>query len=777
MQSWMIVSAVAVFSCGWLPTLLPLLWLVAASGLLGLALLWARSRWLGILLVISVSCSYASYWGASLMGARLPVALEGQELHVTALVLEPPQWSESAFGASRQRFSSNVWLQQCQPPTEHCRLYLGKVLLSYYGETRLRAGQYWQFIVSLKQPRGLANPAGYNVEAWLAQHRFVATGSVRDRDLQQLPLPRPLSLLHQQWRQGIADALQAAFPVQAQRSVLLALSTGDRSAIDPGLWQAMQRYGLNHLVVISGLHVGLIAAVIFGLSRPLGRRSAHLLAAAAALVYSALAGFSLPTLRALVMLASVQLVAIAGRKIRPLRTLSLALLVIALVDPLATHSAGFWLSFAAVGLIFYLRAMHPQLSPRQFGLVLQLLLSMCMGLLASYWYGGLGVLAPLANLLAVPILAVWLVPLCMLAACLLPVSEVLAIGLWRLAALPVDVFVWLDRHLQARNWDAWLHYQPTLGELLAYAAALLLLLAGRQLPYRWLAVALLCLGMLLRNSQGAVQNLEVWVLDVGQGLAVVLQTRNRTIVYDTGAGDPAGPNMATAVLIPFLEQRRVEEIDLLVISHRDQDHASGVYSLHRRFPVATTLVGDRPFPGVSDQVLCQRGLHWPLGELNIEVFGPGPGMPATSSNNRSCVLRISWGGFAILLPGDVDANQERSLVLRWGQRLRSDILLVSHHGSRSSSSSPFLAAVQPEYAVLSRGYRNRFGHPHPEVIAGLTRRHIAICDTAAHGALGFEVAAGVITQVYGWRHKRSYYWSGAASPVCARAYNDALVMQ
>ncbi|MEP5765572.1 MAG: DNA internalization-related competence protein ComEC/Rec2 [Halieaceae bacterium] len=770
----MIVSAAAVFAIGWMPVLLPLPALFAA-GLTALlaCLCWPRSRLTLGLTALLAGASYATWWGEDLLQSRLPSQMEDTALEVIALVLEPPARRTFSHGGSRQRFPATLELLSCPVASGDCPQQLKPVLLSYYGDKPIKAGERWRFTVKLKQPRGLSNPGSFNYESWLAQNAVVATGYAREKGARRLSAASGVSRPHQRWRQRVADAIDQEFGGRAEHGVLLALSTGDRSAINPEQWQQFQRFGLNHLVVISGLHVGLVAGLGFLLGRVLGRRWAHGMAAATALLYSALAGFAMPTLRALIMLASVQLGALLGRKIRPARSMTLALFAVALVDPLATHGVGFWLSFGAVACIFYLRHMHPGLGGLQLTLLLQLLLSIAMGVVASFWFGGIGWLAPLANLLAVPILTFYLAPLCLLAACCLFFEPELALLLWQWAALPVQGFYWINHALADLQWPLWLHLRPSLWAILAFVLGLLWLLARSGTPLRWLAVVLLCMPLLPLRSGLAPGVMEVWLLDVGQGLAAVVQTQDRVVVYDTGAGDPAGPNMASSVLIPFLESRGIDAIDLLIISHGDRDHASGVASLQRRFPIAETWYGDQPFKGFAGQQACRAGTSRRWHELEMRQLWPPASLVGISSNNRSCVVQLRFGSFSLLLPGDIEAHVERHLVREQALELEAEVLVVPHHGSRSSSSSPFLGAVSPDVALLSRGYRNRFGHPHREVMARYQRRGISVCDTAEHGALQIIVHSDRVHKITSWRQQRAYYWSGIASTACAPAYNGA----
>ena len=634
---------------------------------------------------------------------------------------------------------------------------MGKLLLSYYGQRSLSAGQRWRFHVRLKRPWGLANPGSFNYQSWLAQHGYAGTGYVRDEPIELLG-SAPDIAWYQLWRQRVTDSIRDHFSDQSERGLLLALSTGDRSAIRARDWERFQHLGLNHLVVISGLHVGLVAGIGFFLGGFVSRTGAHIGAVVLALSYAAVAGFALPTVRALAMLASVQLVSLCGRQLSPLRSLSLALLVVAVLQPLASHSAGFWLSFGAVALIFYLHAQWPGLRPWQFALLMQVSLSLIMGLAASYWFGGVGWLAPLANLIAIPIVSMWIVPLCLLASLLAGLHEPAAVSLWSLAAQPLHGMMALEQWWGDGHSAPWLVFQPELMTLLGILVAVLLLLAHRAVPMKWMSILLLL--PLLHNGRELEPRtaLEIWVLDVGQGLSLLIRTDEGAMVYDTGAGDPEGPNMASAVLLPLLRQLRIDALDLLVVSHGDLDHAAGAKTLRKALSIAHSYAGDSDEVGGLPAQRCRAGQVLRLGSLQIQVLWPPAEVSKLRSNNLSCVLSVRYQDFRLLLPGDIESRVEYALLRQDRQALAADVLLAPHHGSQTSSSGAFLTAVRPELAIMSRGYQNRFGHPHSSVLERYRRCGITVADTARDGAALIRVdRSGEYTVQY-WRKLKRYYW-------------------
>ena len=346
-----------------MPALPPLLLTFSTLSCSLLLLLLRRAAFSWFLLGLCLGFCYGTIRGLDLLAQRLPAELEGSTVALTGMIVEPPQLRTFSGGGQRQRFTFVLQQPGCLQVGVSCLQTGSKILLSYYGDLPLEAGQRWSVQAKLRRPWGLANPGSFNYQSWLAQNRFSATGYVRQQGMSLRSAAAIMPLPHQHLRQQLLVQLRRLQLPEGPRGVLQALTIGDRSAINYQHWRLLQSYGLNHLVVISGLHVGLVAAVGFYLGLLLGRLlvlmrfidqasvAAHVLATLMGLAYSAMAGFALPTVRALVMLTCVQLVVLLRRRIKPARSLLVALLAVALLDPLATHNAGFWLSFGAVALI------------------------------------------------------------------------------------------------------------------------------------------------------------------------------------------------------------------------------------------------------------------------------------------------------------------------------------------------------------------------------------------------------------------------------------------
>ncbi len=631
--------------------------------------------------------------------------------------------------------------------------------LSWYrGAPRLAAGERWRLSVRLKPPHGFSNPGGFDYERWLFQQGVAATGHVTDADSAVRLDMGPGGQWLNRWRQGLRDRLDALLPSGPAAALVKALVIGDRGGIDPQQWEVFARTGTSHLIAISGLHVGLVAGVVFGLVRFgwshvawLVRRFAAPRAAAfaallAAVAYAGMAGFAISTQRALVMLSVVLVAVIAGRTLRPLSGLGLALLAVLLLDPSSVLSFGFWLSFGAVAVLLYALAQRSgsSVAPMHWG---RAQWAVAIGLLPMLllFFGRASVVAPAVNLLLVPLFGL-LLPLILLASglalaeswawALVPVTLVLDAGYGALAEIAAMPLAGLGLGGRA----AWVWF--------AAAGGVLLLLAPRGVPARWLGLVLLLPLVLARAPLPARGEAELTMLDVGQGLAVVVRTAGHTLVYDTGPRFPSGFNTGSAVIAPYLRYGDVTDVDLVMVSHADQDHAGGLPGLSEAIPLRRVMSGEAgelswlagdeeaPWPAAEP---CRAGMGWAWDGVHFRVLHP-TASSAEEGNDASCVLHVATGGASVLLTGDIEAGVESELVAG-GADLSADVLLAPHHGSDSSSTEPFLRAVAPDWIWFSAGYVNRFGFPSAPVLDRVRALGIATANTASDGAVSLRLPA------------------------------------
>lgn len=653
-----------------------------------------------------------------------------------------------------------------------------RLRLSWYrSEAMPVAGERWRLTVRLKRPNGFQNPGGFDYEGWLFQQRVGATGYVRERgENRRLSVEGcPLDCL----RAGLRARLTEAGGELPHFGILLALALGDRSRIDAASWDVLLRTGTNHLVAISGLHIGLVGGLAFWLLRLLAARwpalalrwPAPCWAAVggllAALVYAALAGFSIPTQRALIMLAVLFGAILLRRMVQASTGLALALVAVLLLDPTAVLAPGFWLSFAAVALLLFgFRGRLPPVAVpartararRQLGGWIRAQYLLAIGLLpfTTYWFQRASLGAPLANLVAVPWVSLLVVPPVLLATLMAPLSPLLAGWLLQLVSAVFEPLWQLLSLLAAQPLQLWHRPAPTPLVLLLAVAGSAWLLLPRGMPGRPLGLVL-CLPLLFPVvERPAAGEAVVTLLDVGQGLAAVIETRQHLLVFDTGPRFSPDFDTGAAVVLPYLRHRGQGAVDTLVISHGDNDHRGGADSLLAQIPVGEVLAS---VPAAVSPVArpCRAGQRWQWDGVDFAILHPTPRYRG-SENNGSCVLQVSAGGRAVLLAADIEAEGEWALVHAHGDALRSDVLVVPHHGSNTSSTAYFLDAVQPSVALVPAGYRNRFGFPKPEVLARYAERGVLVHETARSGALQFTLSSTGPGPVVAHREQYRRFW-------------------
>lgn len=682
---------------------------------------WVVALWLGAAL---------AWWSADArLADRLPAALDGEIFEIVGTVTG---LVEQDFGRQRFQFhveSGSLNRQTVRLPAE--------VRLNVYEPLDIRAGERWALRVKLRSPRGFGNPGGFDYERWLFAQGIGATGYVRN-----VRSAHRLAEASGEWRAGIADSV-AALASGPAAGLVRGLATADRRGISDEQWELLRVTGTAHLMAISGLHIGLVAGLGLALAGALRRRFAThlglawpaLVGGALAMVYGVLAGFGLPVQRALLG-TTVLLLALAWRRaIAPGHAYGIALTAVLCLDPLAPLDTGFWMSFGAVAVIlFVLSGRRPQGSKPAAILRVQFGLFLLLAPLTAANFGLVPLASPLANLVAIPLFGFVVVPLVLAAVLLL---------WWPPAA--ILLFEWtgavLEILLRGLEWLASLAPpfappQPASEAWVLAVVASLLLAAPRALPgRRFAAWLLLPAGLVLAapwlpTVRSAVP-LAMHFLDVGQGLAVVVETPQRTLVYDTGPR--FGENdAAKLVLIPFLEARG-RQPDIVLVSHGDSDHAGGLASLRERYPAAR-FVG-RTRGELED---C-AGLTWRWEQVQFDVLNSGTAR-GEHDNNASCVLRIQRGEFSVLLTGDIEAFTEAKLVQFERQRLASNVVLAPHHGSRSSSTQRFVDAVQPELVIAAAGYGNQWDFPKLDVVARWHSSGARVLDTGGQGAVSVLVS-------------------------------------
>lgn len=640
------------------------------------------------------------------------------------------------------------------------------------------AGDRVTFTARFRRPHGTANPHGFDVEGWLFERGIRATGYVRAAEPFVRDAERDASLRFavERLRGALRDRLAHAVPESPVAGVLVALVIGDQQSITPEHWVLYTRTGVNHLMSISGLHItmlaGLVAFVMLRLAKRLPRlagtmppRDAAALAGlVTALAYALVAGFGVPAQRTVWMLAA----AVAAQRLRivtdPWRILAVALLAVLTADPMAVTAPGFWLSFGAVGVLVHAGCAETE-SERWWATWSRAQWAIFAGLspLVLAWFHEVSVVGPAANAIAVPVVSLFVVPLA-LAGAVFPEA-----GFAQAAAALLTL---LHRTLDGLSGFSWATYVQPAPTALATGLALAggaWLLMPRGTPSRWLgAIAMLPL-LFARGPVPPPGEAWVTLLDVGQGLAVVVRTAGSTLLFDTGPAWSSGSDAGARVIVPYLRGEGITRLTALVVSHDDRDHTGGAASVLRAVPaelVLSPLPKSHPALAGAPRVLaCVAGQTWDWDGVRFEMLHPvaPPGTRKPRSDNAtSCVLKVSAAGRSVLVGADVERDGEAAM-LGSGQELHADVLIVPHHGSRTSSTEAFVAAVAPREAWFPVGYRNRFGHPHADVVSRYRSLGAVLRRSDASGALRVRLGAED-RPVEAWRHTARRYWHTPPPP-------------
>ena len=705
--------------------------------------------------------AWALFCAHHILAPGLSPDLEGKTLALTGRVVSLPEYQ-----ADGVRFEYQV-----DHPIQHAGQSWpapGKIRLSWYqNPPAILPGQIWELTVRLKRPHGFMNPGGFDYEGWLFQHRLRATGYVVKTPVNHytgMTRGYYVDRLRYRLRAGINRHLDSAY-----RGLIVALTLGDRSQASLADRTTMINTGTYHLMAISGLQISLVAGffylVVMRLWSRTGRwavslpapRIAALMALVAATVYALIAGFSIPTQRALIMFAVLMSVMFSRRCHAISQGICAALLAVLVLDPFAVMDPGFWLSFGAIMALAW--GMSCRIAARslwwRWGRA-QYVVFVGLLPLSLLWFRQYALNGILANIVAIPWISLVTTPLALAGMALVNINAPPGEFFLTLAGITLQLIWPLLEWLGQWHFAVLHQAAPTLWTFAAGLAGTIILLLPAGIPWRWLGVLwLLPLLLPIRNApaEGAF-----WftLLDVGQGLAAVVHTRKHTLVYDTGARFGDDFNAGSAVVVPYLRQTGVDQIDRLIISHGDNDHIGGAADLLQAYPDTVVLSSVPLTHAHRSWRHCRAGQHWEWDGIEFLMLNPEERSAATG-NNQSCVLRISNGEYSILLPGDIEKETESRLLRIYRNELFATVLVAPHHGSKTSSTTAFIDAVQPRLVLFPTGYRNRYRFPNQDIMRRYEIRGSRSYDTGRDGAVLIRIGhSGIAATV--WRREARRFW-------------------
>lgn len=741
-----------------------------------------RRLWL-VLLIAALAFAYVQVRAWWRLQSVLPAACEQLVIPVQGVIVSVPE--RDARGQHVDLAVERSFNPACPLPA-NIRLHLYQQ--TYRGEAAkplalpyLQAGERWQFSVRLKRPHATRNPHGFDYAAWCLSNDIGASGSIDTKaPMHQLqPLVWQPAALIARWRASVGERIERVLGATPASAVLRALVIGDDSHITRTDWQLFVDTGINHLVSISGLHITMLASLgylcIGWLWRLRPRWALHLpskVAASAggalvAIAYSALAGFSIPTQRTLYMLLTVLVMLSLKHRLPFSWILCVAMWVVLLLDPWAVMAPGFWLSFGAVVVLAF--AMGGRLRPSrwwQSALQTQWIMTLALVPVLVLFFNQLSLVSPLANGLAIPMVSVGVVPLA-IAGAVLPLDGLLhiAAGLWQVCA---HALAWLHQLPWAVGYVA----TPPMWAWLMAMLGTLVWLMPRGWPLRW--AGLLLWLPLWQPLSPALQpgQMRVTVLDVGQGLSVLVQTAQHAMLYDAGPVYHEQSDAGQRIVLPYLRHLGIKQLGVAVISHDDNDHVGGMASVLASVPtgrILSSLTSDAAFFSQLQQlpqaaslprIACHAGQQWQWDQVLFRVVYPAESLPTgTKDNDKSCVIQVVSAHGSVLLTGDIEYPAEQALLASsFGGDLRSTVMTMPHHGSKTSSSLALIRQVNPEIAIATVGYRNRFGHPKPEVMARYQALGSQALRSDRDGAIVLDFTQGSRPQVSRWRALEPHYW-------------------
>lgn len=726
-------------------SVLPPRWADAPLALAAVALiiLFRRARWIGFFLLAAAW----TMWRADLsLAQRLPHAFEGEDLVVTGRVHGLPRAQDDA---TRFEFDADSATHEGKPIA-----FSGRLRLAWYGTESSPAPDIepcsdWRLQLRLKRPRGGVNPGGFDFERYALEAGIVATGYVRESPVTRAGGAAPVCV--DRLRARIAAVIDATLGDNASAHLLRALAFGDQHAMNEREWAIARATGIPHLIAISGLHIALFASFGIALVRLLWKLAprltlrwpAPLIEAVASLTfavaYALIAGFGLPTRRALVMIAALLAANLARRARAPVHGLALAVIALLAWNPACVLSAGFWLSFVGVAwLMFCLGGAGDRRRWWRELVTAQGVASLGLLPLGIWFFGQSSLVGPLANLVAVPWICFFVLPLTVIASLLVLIVPALGTPLLQLAGWAMQWLWWLLEEMAAWPGALWYFPEPSTWTVVLAMLGALWLLMPRGVPARALGLFLFLPLLLPGAAPLADGEFTAYMLDVGQGQAFVVRTRDHAMIYDAGAKFPSGFDFGEATVMPALHALGIEHVDRMIVSHGDNDHAGGAAAVMAALPGIAVESGEParlPIPAAQ----CLAGQSWNWNGVEFRIVHPREPLSSVD-NDRCCVLAVRSGNSELVLPGDITKAVEPDVAAALGPVPRHLVLQVPHHGSKTSSSADFIAELHPSLGLISAGYMNRFHHPSKDVVARYAAARVELADTARGGFIAIRFA-------------------------------------
>lgn len=690
----------------------------------------------------------------------LPKILEGKTTQVTGIISSIPD-------ISNHRTHFLIKLESFNQQKAH-----GYARLSWNDENlHLRVGEKWLFPVKLKRVHGTMNPGGFDMEAWSLQQGIRANGYVvtsdilKPKNLHQWNKLYVIDNIRQYFRDKIADNL----PLSSTSPWITALAIGERKNIEAASWQVLRNTGTNHLMAIAGLHIGFMSAFVYMAVFFLWRRTrflvlrfpaqhaASLAALIMALIYSAMAGFSIPTQRACFMFSTFLLIVLLRRKVKAWHAWSLALIAVLLWNPLSVLTESFWLSFGSVALIIY--GMKGRLAPSglwwKYGRI-QWVIAIGLIPLSLWLFKQCSIVSFIANSIAIPWVGFLIVPLTFLGCFVLLFSPWLG-GLCLQGADKLLQILWVIlTYFSNLSWSSWYQSIPNTWVLMVACIGIIILLVPIGFPGRWFGIFWLMPLFFYQYEKPKMGDAWFTLLDVGQGLSAIVQTKNHVLVFDAGPKFGENFDMGESVVLPFLRTQGIRKVDMLVVSHADNDHRGGANAILQQMPVSEIKTSVPQFFLGFKTSYCLRGESWTWDNVTFSFIYPSREYLGLG-NDSSCVLKITSHNHSVLLTGDIEKIAENYLVSIDPKELLSDIIVAPHHGSKTSGLDQFIESVHPKIVLFPVGYLNRYHFPHPAVLQKYRNINAIPINAADVGAIHL-VFSGLSKPIL-YRDQHRHYWN------------------